>query len=118
MKPKQCPRRFGGPHAGPAQQRYSEYFCRVLYSPTLRQPKHLAKLLRQIVFSEFGSLNYGAVNSGSGSYSGVIEGLGFEEDVSPFLVVFQHGSQIWGGFPRTQVPWNPPCFACPLTQNA
>ena len=93
--------RVGGPHAGPAQQRYGDYFCRVLYSPTLRQPRHLAKLLRQVVFSELASLNYGALNMGA--YSGVMDGLGLEEDTSPFLVIFQHGAQIWGGFPTVEV---------------
>lgn len=86
-------------HSGPAQERYGDYFCQVLHRPELQQRKGPIKMLRQIVFSGFDTLNYKALNSGTGFH----EGLGGDENIIPFLVVYQHGHQIWGGYPSTQV---------------
>lgn len=87
-----------GLHAGPGQERYGSYFCQVLHSPQLQLRKSSIKMLRQIVFSGFDSLNYKALTTGSG-----LEGLAGDEDIIPFLVVYQHGHQIWGGYPSIQV---------------
>jgi hypothetical protein len=102
---------FRGPHAGPAQQRYGEYFGRVLYSPLLRDPEQPTVMLSQIVFNGFELLNMSAGDSLADS-----GGQWLEDDSAPFLVVFQYGRSVWAGFPETRVmPMSYSCFK--LWQN-
>jgi len=90
--------RWRGPFTGPAQARYANYFSLVLISPTLRQPRHLTKMLRQIVFSGLEGLNYRALTA-AGS---CISTSGKSEDVIPFLAgktpFFHTCDQDCGGF--------------------
>lgn len=94
---------FRGPHAGPAQQRYGDYFGRVLYSPQLRDPEQPTVMLSQIVFKGFELLNTSA-----GDSMGDSSGQWLEDDSAPFLVVFQYGRSVWAGFPETRVRLNQP----------
>eukprot|EP00884_Botryococcus_braunii_P013188 jgi/Botrbrau1/21870/Bobra.0249s0001.1 len=91
------------PQSGPGQVRYGEYFCSVLYSPVLRGPHEISRQLRQVVFSPMSGLDLSACTDGSG-----VDGF-WTGDVSPFLVVFQHGRRVWAGFAESQdglVPFN------------
>lgn len=84
-----------GLHVGPAQQRYGEYFTRVLrWSDTPGASAQQAVVLSQIVFSGFELLNLSAV---------IPVGDQWLEDDRPFLVVFQCGKRVWAGFPETLV---------------
>ena len=84
-----------GLHVGPAQQRYGEYFTRVLrWSDTPGAAAQQAVVLSQIVFSGFELLNLAAV---------IPVGDQWLEDDRPFLVVFQCGKRVWAGFPETLV---------------
>jgi hypothetical protein len=85
------------PHSGPAQVRYGEYFCSVLYSPVLRPPAEITRQLRQVVFSPMSKLDLSVCTDGSG-----VDGF-WTGDVSPFLVVFQHGRRVWAGFAESRV---------------
>lgn len=89
---------FRGPHAGPAQQRYGDYFGSVLYAPTLPRPEASTFLLSQIVCNGFEALNTSAGDSAADGGS-----LWLEDDSAPFLVVFQYGRSVWAGFPETRV---------------
>ena len=84
-----------GLHVGPAQQRYGEYFTKVLrWSDTPGAAAQQAVVLSQIVFSGFELLNLSAV---------IPVGDQWLEDDRPFLVVFQCGKRVWAGFPETLV---------------
>lgn len=85
------------PESGPGQVRYGEYFCRVLYAPILRSPLEMARQLKQVVFSPMSKLELSACTDGAG-----VDGF-WTGDVSPFLVVFQHGRRVWAGFAESQV---------------
>jgi hypothetical protein len=90
---------FRGPHAGPAQARYCDYFGAVLYAPTLPAPAQATLTLSQIVFSGFELLNTAATGDAAGDSAG----MWMEDDSAPFLVVFQYGRSVWAGFPETRV---------------
>ena len=90
-------RGFRGPHAGPAQQRYGDYFCRVLYSRLLPRPEGLTVLLSQIVFNGLELLNVSLADSGGDM------GMWLDDSAAPFLVIFQHGRRVWAGFPESRV---------------
>jgi hypothetical protein len=92
--------RWAGPFSGPAQSQYANYFNMVLLSPTLRQPKHLSKLLRQIVFSGLEGLNYKALTAGGSS----IYGGGKSEDVIPFLAGQVQTRNLLLGGNQTRLP--------------
>ena len=88
-----------GTYAGPGQERYGRYFRSVQDPTQPQQSKRSAKMLRQIVVSGFDTLNYKALLAAGG----MSDFMGGEEMSTPFLVVFQHGKAMWGGYPRTQV---------------
>lgn len=98
---------FRGPHAGPAQARYCDYFGAVLYAPQLPAPAQATLTLSQIVVSGFELLNMAA----TGDVAGESAGLWMEDDSAPFLVVFQYGRSVWAGFPETRVRCGVPAWS-------
>ena len=89
-------------YSGPAQQRYGSYFGRVLHDQRLTQPSMLSKQLHQIVFSSLKGLNVAAADSAA-AIDASISAAFFDEDVTPFLVVFQHGRSVFSVFAEPQV---------------
>ncbi|KAA6416552.1 MAG: hypothetical protein FRX49_13477 [Trebouxia sp. A1-2] len=89
-------------YVGPAQQRYGEYFCGVLFNPTLRPPSEITKMLRRIVFSRFDFVTLAAADP-------TLDGVWDSDDPAPFLVVYQHSKSVWAGPSETHeglVPFN------------
>ena len=82
-------------YVGPAQQRYGEYFCGVLFNPTLRPPSEITKMLRRIVFSPFDFITLAAADP-------TVDGVWDNDDPAPFLVLYQHGKSVWAGPSETQ----------------
>lgn len=82
-------------YVGPSQQRYGEYFCGVLFNPTLRPPSQITKMLRRIVFSPFDFVTLAAADP-------ELDGFWADDDPAPFLVLYQHGKSVWAGPPETQ----------------
>lgn len=89
-------------YTGPAQQRYGSYFGRVLHDARLQQPSMLAKQLHQVVFSSLKGLNMAAADAAAANDASVSAAF-FDEDVTPFLVVFQHGRRVFSGFAEIEV---------------
>ncbi len=83
-------------YVGPAQQRYGEYFCGVLFNPTLRPPSEITKMLRRIVFSPFDFVTLAAADP-------TLDGVWDSDDPAPFLVVYQHSKSVWAGPSETHV---------------
>ena len=83
-------------YVGPAQQRYGEYFCGVLFNPTLRPPSEITKMLRRIVFSPFDFIALAAADP-------TLDGVWENDNPAPFLVLYQHGKSVWAGPPEDQV---------------
>lgn len=85
-------------YVGPAQQRYGEYFCGVLFNPTLRPPSEITKMLRRIVFSRFDFVTLAAADP-------TLDGVWDSDDPAPFLVVYQHSKSVWAGPSETHVSY-------------
>ncbi len=89
---RECVHRY----VGPAQQRYGEYFCGVLFNPTLQPPSEITKMLRRIVFSPFDFVTLAAADP-------TLDGVWDSDDPAPFLVVYQHSKSVWAGPSETHV---------------
>lgn len=85
-------------YVGPAQQRYGEYFCGVLFNPTLQPPSEITKMLRRIVFSPFDFVTLAAADP-------TLDGVWDSDDPAPFLVVYQHSKSVWAGPSETHVSY-------------
>lgn len=89
--------------SGPAQKRYGGYFGRVLHDPRLTQPNMVAKQLHQVVFSSLRGLNVAAADAAAAINDASVNPSFFDEDITPFLVVFQHGRRVFSGFAEVEV---------------
>ena len=92
-------------YVGPSQQRYGEYFCKVLFDPTLQPPSQITKMLRRIVFSPFDFITLAAAVP-------ELDGVWADDDPQPFLVLYQHGKSVWAGPPETQARFTAKLQGC------
>ena len=70
----------------------------MLHAPELPKPENATLLLSQVVINGLDKLNMSAgIALGDGG------SLWEEDDLAPFIVVFQYGRSVWAGFPIARV---------------